>query len=173
MSDTDVPRTLEEVLKHVLSHYPDATTTQDRPANRRALLDPIPMLERPDYLAASADEAAYHLHDFAAADDEDFLALAYARILQRDVDGAGRSYYLPALARGDVSHARVLRGLTRSIEGQTSGIRIGGLGLIVALERAARIPLIGMLARPLAERVQRRFRLARVDKIAERQRNTI
>ena len=84
-----------------------------------------------------------------ALDGDSFISAAYATLLGRPADQAGRAYLAGQLARGR-SKVEVLGELQASAEAKQGGRRLAGLRPRYLARRAYRLPLIGPFVRAAA-----------------------
>jgi O-antigen chain-terminating methyltransferase len=88
----------------------------------------------------------YHLGDFLAYDDEEFLRNAYIGILRRELDDPGRELFLEKLRSGRLSKVELLARLRYSGEGRSRKVPIRGHLAARGLAKASmRLPVVGYL----------------------------
>ncbi|MCA1869161.1 methyltransferase domain-containing protein [Agrobacterium genomosp. 3] len=161
--------TIDEILARVRAETAAVAVEDTPPAGRRQGLGTIPLVQEPDDgEIIPLGRPFYTIEEFAALDDEDFLRNAYRVLLGRDMDGVGRSYYLPALRQGHISTVRVLSALSRSTEGKARGVKIRWLLPAAALDRLAGLPAIGKLFEPFMRFIVRSTTQRRLALLSER-----
>lgn len=101
----------------------------------------IPQLSKPRFVPAER----YHLNDFLALHDEDFLDAAYRGVLKRGGDIQGRAHFLACLRDGTLSKIEILGRLRYSPEGRRQRVPIKGLLPAFAVQHAYRLPVVGGL----------------------------
>lgn len=112
----------------------------------RLLADfPTSLVERPIIPNVSLREIT--LGALLAARGDIFVDNAYAAILQRTADQGARAYYLDSLANGRTSRIAILGALRYSQEGRHIGVRVPGLALRFAADRASNLPVVGVFVR--------------------------
>lgn len=103
MSSPAGEMTIDEILARVRSETADDRIGKSPEPSRRQGLGTIPLVNEPDDgEIIPTDKPFYTIEEFAALDDKDFLRNAYRVVLGREIDGVGRSYYLPALQQGHI-----------------------------------------------------------------------
>jgi GT2 family glycosyltransferase len=112
----------------------------DRRSTIKALVDAAATISGPDSVPT--------LQAILAKDDAAFVRTAYLILLQREPDPGGRSYYLGQLRAGKPK-LQLLGELDKSTEVQKRLTPIPGLRRSVALQKLARIPLLGPLVASL------------------------
>jgi SAM-dependent methyltransferase len=106
-----------------------------------AALNPLPMPSSLDARFVSAER--YHLNNFLALHDADFIEAAYRGILKRGADPEGYNYFLTSLRSGRLGKIEVLGRLRYSREGKCNAVHIRGLLPAFATQHACRLPVIG------------------------------
>lgn len=94
-----------------------------------------------------ASRAIYHVTDFIAYDDADFLVTAYRTILHRAPDVGGFESYISRLRDGSMTKVGLLAELRFSAEGMERGVPIRGLRFAHAIEQLKRKRGVGRLLR--------------------------
>lgn len=156
MSSPEGEMTIDEILARVRSETIGDATVKNTDPGRRQGLGTIPLVNEPDDgEIIPTDKAFYTIEDFAALDDKDFLRNAYRVVLGREIDGVGRSYYLPALQQGHIGVVRILSALSRSVEGRARGTKIRWLIPAALLDRLAGLPIIGKFFDPFMRMIVR------------------
>lgn len=156
MSSPAGEMTIDEILARVRSETADDRIGKSPEPGRRQGLGTIPLVnELDDGEIIPTDKPLYTIEEFAALDDKDFLRNAYRVVLGREIDGVGRSYYLPALQQGHIGVVRVLSALSRSTEGRARGVRIRWLMPAALLDRLTDLPVFGKLFEPLMRLIVR------------------
>ena len=100
---------------------------------------PLPNLPKPQFAAAER----FHLNDFLALHDQDFVDAAYRGVLKRGADVQGGQHFLASLRNGALSKIEILGRLRYSPEGRRRGVPVKGLLPAFAIQHAYRLPLIG------------------------------
>lgn len=77
----------------------------------------------------------YVLSDYLRFDDEDFVDVAYQKLLLRPADARGRQDYLDALRSGATSKVEILGSIRFSEEGRRCAVHVDGLLLPYKLHR--------------------------------------
>jgi len=108
-----------------------------------AALRSLPMLQLPKAQFTVAER--YHLNDFLALHDQDFVDAAYRGLLKRSADAEGKKYFLEGLRGGRLSKIEILGRLRYSPEGRRHGLRVRSLLPAFAVQHATRLPVIGGL----------------------------
>jgi SAM-dependent methyltransferase len=121
----------------------DALTSPAKPFEIRSFDLSIPAWE-PAVPRLPAKEK-YHLSEFLAFSDADFVDTAYRSIFRRMPDEVGFNHHLQALRGGRVTKIALLQVLLASPEGQAVGVHIDGMYLPSLLERWRRVKYIGPL----------------------------
>ena len=148
--------TIDEILARVRSETATDKIDRSPEPGRRQGLGTIPLIAKPDDGESIITEKAFYtIEEFAALDDKDFLRNAYRVVLGREIDGAGRDYYLPALQQGHIGVVRILSALSRSAEGRARGVKIRWLTPAAFLDRLAGLPLIGRFFDPFMRLIVR------------------
>jgi O-antigen chain-terminating methyltransferase len=161
--------TIDEILARVRSETDSDTTVKNAEPGRRQGLSTIPLVNEPDDgEIIPTDKDFYTIEEFAALDDKDFLRNAYRVVLGREIDGVGRSYYLPALQQGHIGVVRVLSALSRSIEGRARGVKIRWLMPAALLDRLTGLPVIGKWFDPLMRLIVRSTTNRRLSRHSQR-----
>jgi len=106
-----------------------------------AALRSLPMLQLPKAQFSVAER--YHLNDFLALHDLDFIDAAYRGLLKRAADAEGKRHFLEGLRGGRLSKIEILGRLRYSPEGRRHGVRVRGLLPAFAVQHATRLPVIG------------------------------
>jgi SAM-dependent methyltransferase len=88
---------------------------------------------------------AYHLDEFLAYHDEDFIRNAYRALLGREPDPEGGSRYLAKIRSGELWRIEVLGRIRYSPEGRTADIPFHGLMFSFGMRTARRVPVVGRL----------------------------
>lgn len=102
---------------------------------------PMPQLPKPQFSIAEG----YHLNDFLALHDQDFVDAAYRGLLKRTADVEGKNYFLEGLRSGRLSKIEILGRLRYSPEGRRHGLQVRGLLPAFAVQHASRLPIVGSL----------------------------
>jgi SAM-dependent methyltransferase len=102
---------------------------------------PLPQLPKPQFAHAER----YHLNDFLALHDEDFVSAAYRGVLRRSADVQGRQHFLTALRNGSLSKIEILGRLRYSPEGRRQHVPVQGLLPAFGVQHAYRLPVVGSL----------------------------
>lgn len=89
------------------------------------------------------DKAQYSLSDFLCFDDEDFIDVAYRKLLRRPANDEGSRKYLEALRSGLVSKVEILGLIRSSEEGRMNSVQVNGLLLPYKLHRWRHVRIIG------------------------------
>lgn len=161
--------TIDEILARVRAETAVKEVEQAPEPGRRQGLGTIPLVAEPDDgEKIPLGRPFYTIEEFAALDEEDFLRNAYRVLLGREVDGVGRSYYLPALRQGHVSVVRVLSALSRSVEGRARGVKVRWLMPAAVLDRVTRLPVIGKLFEPFMRFIVRSTTTQRLALLSQR-----
>lgn len=108
---------------------PDATPTSGEPWHPAA-----PRLP---------DKDQYRLADFLVFDDEDFVDVAYRKLLRRPAIDDGSRDYVGALRGGAVSKVEVLGSIRFSDEGRRNSVHVDGLLLPYKLNQWRRKRIVG------------------------------
>lgn len=165
---------IDEILARVRKETPATQAEAEVAANRRRGLGTIPMISEPDDgEKLPLGRPFYTIEEFAALDDEDFLRNAYRIVLGREMDGVGRSYYLPALRQGHIGVVRVLSALRRSGEGRVRGVKIRWLMPAAILDRLGGLPVVGKFFDPLMRFIVRSTTSQRLAIVSERHQRLI
>lgn len=93
--------------------------------------------------ARLADRPRYVLSDFLRFDDEDFVDIAYSKLLRRPADPAGREGYVTALRSGVLSKVEILGSIRFSEEGRERAVHVDGLLLPYKLHHLRHRRMIG------------------------------
>ena len=80
-------------------------------------------------------KSEYVLSDYLRFDDEDFVDVAYQKLLLRPADAQGRQDYLDALRSGATSKVEILGSIRFSEEGRRCAVHVDGLLLPYKLHR--------------------------------------
>lgn len=73
------------------------------------------------------DKPEYVLSDYLRFDDEDFIDVAYQKLLRRPADAWGRQGYLDGLRSGAISKVQILGSIRFSEEGRRCAVHVDGL----------------------------------------------
>lgn len=166
---SDHTPTIDEILARVRAETAAVAVEEAPPTGRRQGLGTIPLVQEPDDgEKIPLGRPFYTIEEFAALDDEDFLRNAYRVVLGRDIDGVGRSYYLPALRQGHITVVRVLSALSRSAEGKVRSVKIRWLLPAAVLDRLAGLPVIGKTFEPFMRFLVRSTTNRRLSLLSER-----
>ena len=164
--DLSIEDILEKVRAETKPKEDDAVVKSSAQAKR---LDSIPVVHQPDDRdKIPLGKPSYTIEEFAALDDEDFLANAYRVILGREIDGVGRSNYLPALQQGHIGVVRVLSVLTRSVEGRARGVKVRWILPASIIDRLSRLPVIGKFIAPFMRFIVRSTTNQRLSTLSNR-----
>jgi len=90
------------------------------------------------------ERASYHLRDFLAHHDEDFVRNVYRGLLRREPDIHAHDY-VAALREGRLAKVEVAGRVRFSREGRNVAIPVRGLALPFALRTLRRVPVLGRL----------------------------
>ncbi len=93
---------------------------------------------------------SYNLQEFLAYHDEEFLEIAYLRVLKREIDPLGLQDGLRALREQGVPRTLLLGRLRYSGPGKETGVEIRGLRSRYFMARLQRVPVIGRFVAALA-----------------------
>jgi SAM-dependent methyltransferase len=106
-----------------------------------AQLNPLPSghLPRPSFVSAER----YHLNDFLALHDQDFINAVYQGVLKRSPDGPGQLHFLSALRSGSLSKIEILGRLRYSPEGRRLRVPVAGLLPALVAQHSYRMPMLG------------------------------
>src|SRR5882672_11231643 len=80
--------------------------------------------------------------DLAGFNGEEFIENCYLRLLHRQVDPTGKSYFSSRLEAGE-DKAIIIGALLRSDEGRQAGEQVSGLWTRYVLRRLERLPIFG------------------------------
>lgn len=89
------------------------------------------------------EASRFHLADFLALHDADFIDAAYHGILARSADQKGREHFLTSLRSGRLGKIEILGRLRYSPEGRHRGVAVHGLLPAFAAQSACRVPVLG------------------------------
>ncbi|MFT3791168.1 MAG: methionine biosynthesis protein MetW [Rudaea sp.] len=101
----------------------------------------MPLPRSPKPRLPNADR--FHLNDFLALHDANFVDAAYRGILVRDADPQGRDHFLASLRAGSLGKIEILGRLRYSPEGRRHGVVVRGLLPAFAAQAACRVPVLG------------------------------
>ena len=93
----------------------------------------------------SSEQESVHASYFFNFYDEEFLIEAYGRLLKREPDPTGRTYYLASLRAGE-SRYRILSSLAHSNEAKELGVKLNGMWPYRCMKVIKAIPILGSLA---------------------------
>ena len=141
--DTLMARIRAEVARRKQADSAGIDAAVPQTASRSAALNSLPMPQLPKPQLAVAEH--YHLNDFLALHDQDFIDAAYRGVLRRPADAAGKGYFLDALRSGKLSKIEILGRLRYSPEGRARRLHVRGLLPAFAVQHACRLPVIGSL----------------------------
>ncbi len=120
--------------------------------------DPVPVSSKigrinsksiSEYPSFKFKKNGYHINDFLAYHDRDFVINAYRGALRRLPDPVGLEYYLNNINSGTMTKAEVLGRLRYSPEGRVRKVKIRGLFRNFAIQSSFRIPVLGYFSRIL------------------------
>lgn len=142
--DTLMARIRAEVARRKLGGAVQAPGDYDAAAFASGVsmrLSPLPVvhLAKPGFTQAER----YHLNDFLALHDQEFVDAAYRGVLKRNSDGPGLQHFLDALRRGRLSKIEILGRLRYSPEGRRVGVPVAGLLPAFLVQHSYRLPIIG------------------------------
>lgn len=89
-------------------------------------------------------EHGIHASYFFDFFDEAFLQEAYARLLKRDPDPSGKTYYLDLIRKGE-SRYRILDDLAQSAEAKNAGTHLLGMSPYRRMKTVRSVPVLGRL----------------------------
>lgn len=122
------------------------------------------------------DKDQYVLADFLGFDDEDFVEVAYSKLLRRPANDAGSREYLDALRNGVIGKVEVLGLIRFSEEGRRSAVHVDGLLLPYKLHQWRRKRVVGWfigMAMAIARLPRMASHLQRLEATAARESHAI
>lgn len=152
-SQQGAPLSPAEIMRRVRAEVARRAAAQQQAASPTPVVDmtasvpaPAAVEPLPRWSPAAArlpDQLQYVLADFLRFDDEDFVDIAYQKLLHRAADPAGRQDYLNALRSGAVSKVEILGFLRFSEEGRRHAVHVDGLLLPFKLHRWRHMRVFG------------------------------
>ena len=129
--------------RHASAGSNSALAATPRVPAATGVLAPLPLPHLPK--AQFSQAARYHLNDFLALHDQEFIDAAYRGVLQREPDPSGQQHFLAGLRDGALSKIEILGRLRFSSEGRQLKVPVKGLLTAFAVQHSYRLPIVGGL----------------------------